>query len=86
MEVTSETIQVCVLCLNHQEMCIMSKMKRLIMAWYWQGLHDMMRITIRESRYDFITIHCSTMHTALFNMVHWKCKNRADKEVVMQSR
>ncbi len=33
---------------------------------YWQRLHDKILITISGSRYEYITIHCDTIHTAIY--------------------
>ncbi len=50
---------------------------------YWQGLHDMIHITIHWAWFDYITIHYDTKHTAIFHIVHWKCKNRVEIQVAV---
>ncbi len=39
-------------------------------AEYWHDLHHTIRLTIHRSRYDYITIHYHTVHTAIFHTVH----------------
>ncbi len=44
-------------------------------AEYWQGLHDMVSITIHGSRYNYSTIQCNTMHIAMYcNIPHSSLK------------
>ncbi len=53
---------------------------------YWQGLHDTIRITIHGSRYNisqYIAVQCILRYIAIFHIVHWKCKNRAEIQVTV---
>ncbi len=53
-------------------------------AGHWQELLYVVCSTIHGSWYDYITIDCDTSHIAIYcDKVHWKCKNRADKQVVV---
>ncbi len=45
-------------------------------AGYWQGLHDMNRITTHGSWCNYITIKCILWYIARFHTVHWKCKKK----------
>ncbi len=58
----------------------------IAMAEYWQGLHDTIRITIHGSRYNipqYIMMRCMLQCIAIFDVVHWKCENRAEIHVAV---